>query len=321
MRLKATNRLAQSVRSTAWILRLLFVVLCFGYAPSEVEGGLATQIQDEIQIVLSTDNEFYRAAANAAEASIKSSGKTVVVLTLEQFVERGGGREASSWIGVGPRATKYLTQLDWAPDPVYYCLVPRESIRETGKVSSLAGVLSEVADESQIELMREAAPEMRRIVVFYRGQGAGQTSRIAAAKRALPSDIELLAIDLDTYSSAMEGVRDALKQRVDFVWMIPDSSVYSSAMVKAVLLESLKRRIPVFGFSDRVVRAGCLIGTGVDPARQGRRVAEMLLSGTRSHVDADPIIAANQVVAERLDRKLPRSLLSKADVVFDGSGR
>lgn len=276
--------------------------------------------QDDVLIVVSSESEYFRAAADSCESTLRGGGRLAEIMTLEEFVARGGGDGASAWVAIGPRTLAYLAPLAPRHMPLYHALSPAGTIAETSGSATLAGVTSDVSPGEQVRLMLEARPRAKRLGVLYRNGGRGEPARTRTLRRHLPPGVQLVARDLDGGSGDIDAIRDVLRSRIDFLWLLPDANVYTSAIVRTTLTEALREGVPVFGFSERVVLAGCLLGVGIDPARQGERVARLVLAGARqAMLDADPVVAVNTIVSARLGIDLPRSLRDRADVVFDGS--
>jgi ABC-type uncharacterized transport system substrate-binding protein len=81
----------------------------------------------------------------------------------------------------------------------------------------------------------------------------------------------------------------------------------------------------VFGFSPAFVRAGALLGVGVDPAAQGEQAAGIALQviGKTWDEQQPPLqapasfqLAVNQIVAGQIGVALPRGLVDRAAFVF-----
>jgi ABC-type uncharacterized transport system substrate-binding protein len=94
----------------------------------------------------------------------------------------------------------------------------------------------------------------------------------------------------------------------------------------------LRRRVPVFGFSPAFVRAGALIGVGIDPHAQGRQAGELVRLSLARSPTADSIpnavrlaptyqLAVNLTVARKLGVTLPAEFIAHADQVFGGDER
>ena len=93
----------------------------------------------------------------------------------------------------------------------------------------------------------------------------------------------------------------SLKGTVDFVLVLPDSSLYNSTTVRPLVLTSLENRLPIVGFSASFVRGGAAMGIYPDFRDIGLQTAELAqdLFAKRTNHAADEgprkwIIALNQ---------------------------
>ena len=156
---------------------------------------------------------------------------------------------------------------------------------------------------------------------------------IASLRAALPPGWRVEAVDIDASASIAESIDRVFGRDIDFFWTSPERSIYDQATIRQLLLTSLRRRVPVFGFSEAFVRAGALVGVSIEPADQGEQAAEIAITRLRrgaeagaQRVDAAPVhrtakarVALNRVVAEKLGIKLPNRVVSDADTVFGDS--
>ncbi|MBS3735459.1 MAG: hypothetical protein KGY99_11175, partial [Phycisphaerae bacterium] len=114
----------------------------------------------------------------------------------------------------------------------------------------------------------------------------------------------------------------------DVVWTSPDQAVYTPSLVRALLLKGLRSGTPVYGFSIPFVRAGALVGAGIDPQTNGAQAGELtarMLDGA-PHNSGGPAapryqVAANLAAARSLEIALPDAVVREADVVIGGRDR
>jgi putative ABC transport system substrate-binding protein len=196
----------------------------------------------------------------------------------------------------------------------------------------LAGVRIDTPVAEQLALLGEALPEAKRIGVLYRSDNTASTLsleavRKAASEMASPRTIEAVAVN--DHAGPAAAIEALMARGIDVVWTSPDASVYEPATIKSLLLTSLRKKVPVFGFSASFVRSGALLGLSVDAKEQGATAGELAVKlltapapgpagiGRATGVPTQPAganakLVVNLVVAENIDIKLPKAVLDKA---------
>ncbi|KKM85908.1 hypothetical protein LCGC14_1284330 [marine sediment metagenome] len=285
----------------------------------------------EVLAVLSSAAGPYVQAEKAMARRLSELGRSMEAVQLDELVKRGGaGRPGVRvYVAVGTRAAAWLHPRIKGPAAMAYCMVT--GLAESGLLGrpGRGGVCTDVPVKAQFELIARALPSARAIGMLYRSKSSRSRYVLARARKSLPKGWRLYAVDVDARQTVAEAIEVLCRRRIDVVWTAPDGSVYNTAVVRSLLLAAMRRNRPVFGFSPAFVRAGALVGVGIDPARQGRRAAEeteKLLSAPSPsqpgvHVGPDYRIAVNLIVAEKLGIRLPDALVKRADFVFDGKGR
>lgn len=278
-----------------------------------------TGYADHALVVLSGETEHYRSASDACIDELERDGHTARAVTLESLSESTDLAETDGIIAIGGKAAGTLARTLRPDVRLHYTLVRAPKELGLTERENTSGISAEVALGDQLDLIRGALPKARRLGVLYRSRSASSQSRVDQIRSFIGTEFDLITVDLDdpAISSPMDGIRKLFEQNVDIMWAHPDPAVYDGAVVKAVLLEALRNRIAVFGFSAPMVRAGSLIGVSVDPSRQGRRVAQMFDEGrTGEHTAPDAARAVNLVVADRIGQDIPDSIVREAEVVF-----
>ena len=98
----------------------------------------------------------------------------------------------------------------------------------------------------------------------------------------------------------------SLKDKADFVVVLPDSSLYNNTTVRPLIRASLESRLPIVGFSSSFVRAGAALGVYPDFRDVGAQTAEVIqkfVAGQAGLVDESPRklqVAVNQRVLRLL---------------------
>jgi ABC-type uncharacterized transport system substrate-binding protein len=272
--------------------------------------------------VLSSDADPYRRSAAELANGIADGGHTARSVLLDQLQD-GDLAQADCIVAIGSAAAAAMHVRPGLGAPLVYCMVTDAAATGLYAGAPACGVEAKVPLTIQLALLAEALPRARRVGMLINGDEAG-AALAASVRAALPADWELKAV-----ACSMDRLADeigAVTTGVDVVWTSPDGSLYTDATVRSLLLNALRRRVPVFGFSPSFVRAGALFGVGIDPAAQGGQAALLVKEALarRSAGQAAEArrlapafeIAVNLVVAEKLGIELPAQLVARATHVF-----
>jgi putative ABC transport system substrate-binding protein len=274
-----------------------------------------TAVGAEIVTVLGGDQAPYRAAAEAARTALAAAGHRAETCLGPELEHRADLAGIKVVVAIGSEAA--ATAARTAPGAhLVFCLVTPAAAAALPPVAS--GVLAEVPADRQLALVAEALPSARRIAMLVRGDVGRRQSE--ALRAALPAGWALTPVPVEDHPSVAEAVDALMALRPDVVWTAADTGLYSEATVRSLLLSALRRRVPVFGYSPAFVRAGALVGVGIDPAGQGSQAARLAIAALSS---APPVregaakaeIAVNLVVAGKLLLDLPAALVARADHV------
>lgn len=208
------------------------------------------------------------------------------------------------------------------PMPLIFCLVSHPERNGLQNPPAAMGVSTDVPLAEQFSLIREALPNAVSVGLLYRQGDADSMQDLAAVRQALPAPLRLDPIAIDMESTPAAAIDTLLSRDIDVVWTSPDASIWNEATVRSLLLTALRRKIPVFGYSAPFVRAGALLGIGLDPATQGTQSGELvlnLLAGKNVGVVAPRFdLCLNLVVAQKLGITLPKSQQERAKQIFGG---
>ena len=231
------------------------------------------------------------------------------------LVDRAMAAKPDLVFAVGTLAAKLMA--DGLPEvPLVYCLVERPE--EAGLPASRAtGVSLEVPVKDQLELVKRALPEAKRVGVVYTRRQAD--AEVKAAKAVAPS------LGLAVVAEEVLGTGDVpaalakLAPEVDVLWVLADTTVLHGGTFALMLETSFARKLPIATFSEDLVARGALLGLGVDPAGSGARGAELaraLLAGKKL-AEVPPVppaaeVSVNRSTMKRLGVALPASVLQDA---------
>jgi putative ABC transport system substrate-binding protein len=266
----------------------------------------------------------YAAAEQAFRKRLAGRGFAITSRTLADLAKSETLPRADAFLAVGTSAAAWLHPRVRPPTRLAYCLVsdPTEAGIPAG--SGHVGLSTDGPVADQFDLIAEALPETRSVGLLYRSGSARSRRMLAAARAALPTGWGLRAVDIDASDSVSQAVSSLLAREPDVIWIYLDRNVHDTATVHELLTKGMvKRRIPVFGYSARVVKAGALVGTDIRPEDQGHQAGALVESLLRHKPDAPPPapprprfrVAVNLHAARILGVDLPRSLLRRASIV------
>ena len=233
----------------------------------------------KVVIVLSSDAKPYKKTQLGLEKELRTRGHTSRTVKLKDLA--GGGdssdtKNPDAFVAVGTPAALWLKANKADNTLVAYCMVVDPDSAKLGEGNPLSGIRADVPVASQFKLIAQAMPQARTIGVLYHSRKPRSKRILAAAKKALPKNWILEAVAIDKHESAAEAIEALLDRSIDIVWTAPDAAVYQRAVIRSLLLSAIRGKKPVFGFSLAFVRAGALLGIGVDPQLQGVRTAGLI---------------------------------------------
>ncbi|MBF8277339.1 MAG: hypothetical protein HW390_2412 [Candidatus Brocadiaceae bacterium] len=167
-------------------------------------------------------------------------------------------------------AKEYITDI-----PVIFCLVINHE-RFNFKGSNIVGISSEAATEDQFSAIKELLGGRRRLGVIY---DPIQTEKLVAEAIPLAKKYDF---DLITKKIASEkdvaAALDAIINKIDVLWMIPDSTVITQDALSIILKKVQIQHIPTFCTSSAIVKAGALASIAIDYTQTGFQAAKIAQS-------------------------------------------
>lgn len=307
------NRPRRSLRRDSWAVGIRFALILGGpLCPSLAAAA------DQVLLLLSSDRKPYRAAEEELQARFADVGLVAEGRLLEG-VSPGELEGYRACVAIGTEAARWTAEHRSAELTAVYCMV---SDPDGHKIPpTLPGVTTDVPLSKQFQLVDRVVPGVTRLGMFFNSDSHSSQTRVDRVRAAVPLGWEVVAVntrDHDNFADAQDAL---IAQRIDVIWTAADRNVFDQAAVRSLLLAGVRKRIPVFGFSIPFVRAGALIGVGVDPRAQGRQAAALTARllvdpNTAAPDSADFDIAVNLVVADKLAVTIPGDVLNRAPHVF-----
>ncbi len=197
-------------------------------------------------------------APNPAEAGVKvrsfAAAGVQLILALGAAAAQGAAREAGTV-------------------PVISGLVMRRG--GAGPAGKGTGVFLELPPEIELELIRAAFPQDRRVAVLFSTDENRERVEMATAtaKRLGLTLLPTRVADARELPMAL----DQLASRADVIWGMSDPVVYTQETARPLLLFSFRNRIPLVGFSVAWAKAGAVLAIDRDYRDIGRQCGDMAM--------------------------------------------
>jgi len=217
------------------------------------------------------------------------------------------------------------------PIPVVF-LAAGDPLRFVKSWQSSGNNLTGIADASfelvgkRMELLREANPQIKRLILVNNTQGINyKKSQDLARESAKKLRLELTEIDIQADSAAM--VKDQLGQitrkQGDALFVPSDMALVAAAPMIAE--HAIKQKLPTTGPKFTNAKDGLLLALSQDNAAlgvQGAGLVVKVLKGTRPtelpiEFPLKLLLGVNAKTARAIDMPLPRNLMQRADEVIN----
>ena len=207
--------------------------------------------------------------------------------------------------------------------PVVYAMVlnPTSIVGTDGK--NVTGASMNVPVEQPIRLLKQLSSQIKRIGVIYNRARTGSLVRRAQVV-ARDEGLELVTREISSAKDVVAAL-ESFQDGIDALWIVPDETVLSQAVVQQLLLFSYRRKVPVLGLSDRHAQMGALFAlsfaSGEDIGRQAGELAQAILGGRPAadvpFTNARKLhLTVNLKAAQKLGLEIPPAILSRATSVI-----
>lgn len=292
------------------------------------EASLGSAAAVDVAVIRDRSQPAYADAEEAIVGHLESTQTKFV--TFAEGSSSEAAAEARVWIAIGPGATQWATEARPSSTALVACLAVSK-IAPQESAEAPAAVLAPSAAQ-QLRLIREVLPEARVVATLQNTASAEAPAVIEEFRRRLPADWRLEVIPLSPTGASSSAVSALLEKNPDLIWTYPDVATYNAPTVKALLLGAMRKKKPVYGFSENLVDSGALFGLQVDVEAHGReaaRIALQVLDGSRPFPNA-PVyagryaettagLALNLGIAEVLGAAIPPELIARANHLVEAS--
>ena len=205
-------------------------------------------------------------------------------------------------------------------DPIAHGYV--KSLAQPG--GNVTGVIlrqTELA-EKQVELLKEAFPERKRVAMLWDAVSADQFS--AAERRAKALGLEVVSVKLEAQPYDVPAAfRRIMDGRAQMLLLL--SSPFFGPQAESIVDQATRSRLPAMYIFRRYAELGGLMSYGADKIDMLRRAADYVAKVLRGAKPADlPVeqastfeFAVNLKTARAIGVELPTSILLRADEVIE----
>jgi putative ABC transport system substrate-binding protein len=271
----------------------------------------------------------FERATKAITAALGASPLQPEVLTFDlegdeakggEVFERVRRAKPSLIITVGSLATA-AALAETTTEPIVFSMVlyPEQSGFTGAGRTRVTGASLDIPPDVQFAWVRRLLPSARRLGVVYHPP---ETGKVVAAARAAAAKhgFTLVARAIEERDDPVAAFR-ALMEDVDVVWSVADGHVFTPQATPALILASLRRRVPLVGLSTAQVRAGALAALYSDYDDVGAQTAALALKVLQGEAPTSlPVttprhigLALNLRTADHLGLELPADVQSEAE--------
>lgn len=155
--------------------------------------------------------------------------------------------------------------------PKVYVMITSENAKPWMERNDISGVTLDIAPAQQFRIIRQAMPASKRIGVLYDPQ-YNQKMIEEAKKAAAAAGFSLVAQPVSSIRDIPLALQK-LENNMDVLWSIYDQTAYTSETTRYILLQSLRKKIPVIGLSPHFAKAGALLAIYGDYPDMGQQIA------------------------------------------------
>ncbi len=269
-------------------LRTLLVLALLALAPAAAAHRVA--------VVYAAGVPAYAEAAGAFRETMEDAGAVVAAVVLPPTREALAHKLEVSLpdliVTFGSAAAAAVATLPGETPVIAAMVLGKRELRKLAAQAPerfISAVTLDVPPAAALSRLKAAFPSRRRLVVVYNpGRSPVDEQDYEAAARTFGMTVTF--VPCASPRCLLEAVA-SWRRRADFLWCLPDASLYPPASVAPLVLASVSSGLPIVGFSESFVGAGALAGFFPDQkdiGLQTARLARAFLDGGRLPVSEPP---------------------------------
>lgn len=218
-----------------------------------------------------------------------------------------------------PSATACFAAAEDKNIPVIYTAItdPVEAKLVEGNIT---GSSDKLPVEAQLELIRKAQPDAKKIGIVYTLSEANSVSAIRDyIANAEKYGFEIATVGVNAQEEVTQAVDTLIREGVDCFSNLTDNNVVG--VLSSILEKTNEAGIPVYGSEIEQVKLGCVASAGIDYYKLGSETGKMaakILSGEATAEELDYItvtdyeVYKNSKALAEMNIELPAEVLENA---------
>ena len=186
---------------------------------------------------------------------------------------------------------------------------------------NITGSSLDIPTEIQFRYFKTIVPDLKKIGVLY----TEHTKPLIGPAKAVAKNmgLELVAIEI-TENKQLPAAIDSLAQTVQGMWSLADQKLFSPQSTRFILLNTMRKNLPLMGFSRHVVESGALFALDFDYKGVGRQagdIASMIIGGKDPATIPVSMVDLlwfhyNEKTAKHLGIEMPSEMVAVAKEVY-----
>ena len=176
-----------------------------------------------------------------------------------------------------------LAKKQFTDIPIVYCMVVNHERFDLGG-NNITGISSEAPIEEQFAIFIKFFGRNKNIGVIFDPTSGSEKIVAGAEQIAQLYDFNLIKAEV-TLTNEITPALEKIIDKIDALWIIPDYVVVTRDSLNTILNMASKKRLPTFGSSSAMVKAGALFSISPDYAYTGlqaSQIARILLNNPDS---------------------------------------
>jgi len=301
--------------SLCLVLAAIFLVLA----------GLRPCLAQGVMIVQSSSIEAYQEAVsgfNQAFAGSTSLPGIASIQPSQSIVLDPAAQDAAAVVGlqykallpevvvaIGNGALEAVKDLNC---PIVYLLVANPEAIVPPR-PNITGIKMMPAPLAQLTAIKAALPAIRKIGIIFNPSTSVDFFILA---KAAADSLNLLLI-----KSPASDDRDAILQigelagQLDAIWLLPEPTLVSPNLLKALPLLSLEKQIPLIAFAPKYLETGAAMAVFSSPEQQGAQAADLV----RRLLSAQPRDALLPEYGKEVTVQANNRIIQKLGLIFNNT--